>query len=374
MPQSPTANMQMILPTPGADIGTWDDLLDSAFALIDTHDHSTGKGVPVGVGGLNINGDLTFAGNSAVHLRSADFDEVSSIATGARRIFWSAVDHEMYVRTAAGVNVKITNGAGLNLSATGGIVGDYAAKAAEVAYDDANDRYTFKQENSAGVRQWARLDAADVDIYEYKAAGDTTNITKRVRLKSPAALANSYDVTMPAALPGSQLVLQIDASGNVVVSNTFPGGAVFGAATTVDMSAANAVKDNARSWMVDTGLFYTSTGADSISIGNNARMDASFTLPTNEQITSVVFAYARTSGTITFALFQRTLAGGSSPLCTKTDAASTGNTAIDIGVSPTGGSLPQTTNSTHTYFLRITTDGTGALTLYDARLDSKRLV
>jgi hypothetical protein len=272
------------------------------------------------------------------------------------------------------VNVKITNGAGLNLSATGGIVGDYAAKAAEVAYDDANDRYTFKQENSAGVRQWARLDAADVDIYEYKAAGDTTNITKRVRLKSPAALANSYDVTMPAALPGSQLVLQLDASGNVVASNTFPGGAVFSAATTVDMSAANAVKDNARSWMVDTGLFYTSTGADSISIGNNARMDASFTLPTNEQITSVVFAYARTSGTITFALFQRTLAGGSSSLCTKTDAASTGNTAIDIGVSPTSGSLPQTTNSTHTYFLRITTDGTGALTLYDARLDSKRLV
>ena len=166
MPLTPTPNMALVLPTPAGDIGTWGDEENAAFTLIDAHDHSPGKGALVGVAGMNVNGDLTFAGNSATHLRSSDYDEVSSLATGARRIFWSSADHELYVRNASGVNIKITNGSTLNLSLVGGIVGDYASVGAEVAYDDANDRYTFKQQLSAGVKQWARLDGADVDIYE----------------------------------------------------------------------------------------------------------------------------------------------------------------------------------------------------------------
>ena len=220
MPLSPTPNMALVLPTPQADIGTWGDEENAAFTLIDAHDHSPGKGALVGVAGMNVNGDLTFAGNSATHLRSSDYDEVSSLATGARRIFWSSADHELYVRNASGVNIKITNGSTLNLSLVGGIVGDYASVGAEVAYDDANDRYTFKQQLSAGVKQWARLDGADVDIYEYKAAGDATNITNRVRLSSPAALAGSYTLTFPAALPGSTQLMQMSSAGAITASNT----------------------------------------------------------------------------------------------------------------------------------------------------------
>jgi hypothetical protein len=231
-----TPNMGLALPTPGGDIGTWDDELNTALDLVDAHDHSAGKGVPIGVAGLNIGADLPLNGNSLVGIRSLDLDEVAALASGARRLFVSSADHELYYRTAAGVNVKLTNGASLNLSLVGGIVGDYAAIGAEVAYDDANDQYTFKQQLSAGIKQWARLAGAGVDLYEYKAAGDATNITKRVRHKSPAALAANYDVTWPAALPAAQVALQMDNAGVLVASNTFPQAVTF--SNTVNLGTA----------------------------------------------------------------------------------------------------------------------------------------
>lgn len=212
--------MSLVLPTPGGDIGVWDDEINAALTLVDSHGHVAGQGVPIVTAALNINADVPLNGNSLTNTKSLDLAEVAALASGARRIFVSSSDHELYYRTAAGVNVRLTNGSSLNLTLVGGIVGDYAAVGAEVAYDDANDRYTFKQQLSAGVKQWARLDASDLDLYEYKAAGDATNITKRVRLKSPAALAANYDITMLAALPGSTSLLQLDSSGVMTASNT----------------------------------------------------------------------------------------------------------------------------------------------------------
>ena len=91
------------------------------------------------------------------------------------------------MRTNGGTNIKVTSGSTLNLSLVGGIVGDYASVGAEVAYDDANDRYTFKQQlGGGGVKQWARLAAGDVDLYEVLATASGTTISNRVRLKSPS--------------------------------------------------------------------------------------------------------------------------------------------------------------------------------------------
>jgi hypothetical protein len=117
-------------------------------------------------------------------------------------------DHELYWLTAGGVAVKLTNGASLNLSLIGGIAGDYAAVGAEVAYDDANDRYTFKQQGAP--KTWARMASGDVRIYE-----TGTNENVYVGLKAPAALAASYDVTWPVALPARTSVLTVTPAGIV---------------------------------------------------------------------------------------------------------------------------------------------------------------
>ncbi len=187
-----TANMSLVLPTPGGDSGTWDDLLNAALTLVDAHDHTTGKGPRVPTTGININADLTMASNALTNIGSLGFAEITALASGSRRLFFSSADHELYVRTNGGSNVKITNGASLNISLVGGIVGDYASVGAEAAYNDANDRYTFKQETGGGrVKQWATLAIGNVDIYEQMATADATTISNRVRLSSPAALAAS---------------------------------------------------------------------------------------------------------------------------------------------------------------------------------------
>jgi hypothetical protein len=223
MPQAASPNMQLILPTPGGDAGSWGDELNAAFVpLLDAHDHTTGKGVQITPPGLNLNADVSFQTHSATHLQSADFDEVAALSTGSRRLFWNSADHELYIRTAAGVNVKLTSGAGLNATLLGGIGGDYLSVGALLAFDDTTDRYLFQQEVSAAVRQFARLASADLDIYEFKAAGATPVPTRRVRLQSPVSLAADYAITMLAALPGAQSLLQVDNAGVLTASMTLP--------------------------------------------------------------------------------------------------------------------------------------------------------
>jgi hypothetical protein len=218
MPLSPTANMSLIEPTPGSDSGTWGDLLNTLINLIDAHDHTTGKGIQIVPSAMNINADLSFGTNSATHLKSTDFDEIAAFSSGARRLFWNSSDHELYVRTAAGVNVKVTNGAALNVAAfTGGIGGDYAAAGALLSYDDATKRYLLQQEGSP--RPWAGLATGDIDLYEKLAS-----IVNAVKLKSPSGLAAGYTVTFPAAIPigGSAVLVQVSTAspGQLIFSDT----------------------------------------------------------------------------------------------------------------------------------------------------------
>jgi len=206
-------NMSIVLPTLGGDRGTWDDKLNAALMLIDPHDHTSGKGVQVPTAGININADLTFAGFGAINLGRVAFTAVTALSSGSKALFVSSSDNELYWRTNAGANVKLTSGASLNTSLIGGIAGDYASAGAEVAYDDSEDRYTFKQQGSP--KPWARVASGPVRIHEF---GTTESVY--VELAAPGALGASYTVTLPTAAPGSTSILQMDSSGVVSASNT----------------------------------------------------------------------------------------------------------------------------------------------------------
>lgn len=211
MPGAQLPNTGVILPALQGDSGIWGDELNTALTLLDLCDHTPGKGVKVPTAGLNINADLTFAGFSATNVKSTDFAAVTALSTGARRLFVSASDNELYWRSNAGTNVKLTNGATINMSLVGGIVGDYAAVGAEVAFDDANDRYTFKQQGSPKV--WARMASGDVRLYE-----TGTSETVYTALKCDPALVASYDIQLPLALPASTKLLQLSAAGLVTAT------------------------------------------------------------------------------------------------------------------------------------------------------------
>ena len=220
MPQPPTTYMGLVQPSENDDDDVWDTILTALFLLVDAHDHTTGKGAKVPTAGINIDGELEFNGKQATELGGAAFNNLGAPLSGGTYIAHVAGGN-LYFRNAT-TNVQITSGATLNMTTVGGIAGDYTSVTAEVAFVNAQDGYTFKQQVGAAVRQYAKMDSADLRIYEFKAhpaAGVPTNF---VGLASPAALAASYTLTMPAALPGSTSVALVSAAGAVTVSNTIP--------------------------------------------------------------------------------------------------------------------------------------------------------
>jgi hypothetical protein len=218
--------MLIVWPTDADDFNVWAPIMDTAIrGIVDGHDHTTSKGVKIPAAALNINDDVTFGGHSATNLAAVDFAAVAAavVAGFAGALFLNSADNELYWRNTSGTNVKLTAGAALNVAAfTGGIGGDYAAVGALVVFDDGTDSYWFQQQLGTGVRQYARMRSADVDLYEFKANPAAGVPTQRVRLASPAALAASYTLTMPAALPAVKALVQVDSTGalTVAASNT----------------------------------------------------------------------------------------------------------------------------------------------------------
>ena len=129
-----TANMGLSVPTLNGDPGTWDTQLSASLAIIDLHDHTTGKGVKVPSTGLNINADLTFANNSATNLKGAVFTAQAS-APASLAAYVKAND--LYFKDGAANEVRITASGALNMTTVGGIAGDYTSSAASVYYDSA---------------------------------------------------------------------------------------------------------------------------------------------------------------------------------------------------------------------------------------------
>lgn len=223
MPETPTNYMLLVLPTPGSDTDLWDDLVNAALGGtngVDAHDHTPGRGKPVPTDGIDIDADLPLNGFRLETVTGLEFVALgANLAVGAREVFVGP-DNNLYYRNAAGQNVRITNGSTLDVTSVGGIAGDYAAIGAEVAYVDATDTYTMRQQLSAAVRQFARVACAGVDLYEYLPAGSSPVPASRVRLSSPAALAGSYAITFPGALPVAQSIVQVTSAGQLVFSNT----------------------------------------------------------------------------------------------------------------------------------------------------------
>lgn len=215
-----TPNMGLTLPTDKGSTDTWDSILDAVFGLIDAHDHSIGKGVKVPSAGIGINADISWslAGTpyALSDAKAIDFTPVAvgTVASFAAALFTNSADNELYWRTTGGTNVKLTAGNALNVAAfTGGIGGDYSAVGALLSYDDATRRYLLQQEGAP--RPWAGAATGDIDLYQ-KAA----SIVNKVTLKSPSALAASYPVVFPAALPFGETYVTMDAAGNIKVATT----------------------------------------------------------------------------------------------------------------------------------------------------------
>lgn len=117
-----TPNMLMDLPTVSVTLGPeWATQLNTAFTdRIDTHDHSSGKGVKVTPAGLNINADLSIASNHLNSINSSRYiDNTGTLSDPADIRSTYVVNGDLYYNNGAGAAVQITSGASVNSSSDG---------------------------------------------------------------------------------------------------------------------------------------------------------------------------------------------------------------------------------------------------------------
>lgn len=213
-----TPNMNLIQPAIGnTPSPTWASDLNADMSSIDSHDHSSGKGVSITPDGINISADLPFNSNNATLLRSARFaTQTVPLALGSDLICAYAVG------TAGDLYWNDNNGNQIQITASGGIAGSPGSIAnltspAAATWVSADATFVWTRASNVA----ANMDAGTL-IVRYPGSYPAPS-GNYIAIQAPTTLSSGYAITLPA-LPGSQSFLTIDASGNLVAPSSFLGG------------------------------------------------------------------------------------------------------------------------------------------------------
>lgn len=210
MPTTP--NMNLLLPDPTITPGpTYASENNTAFSTIDSHDHTTGKGLPIPTAALNINADVTFNSFNIEAIRAARFDsQTANLTLPADINQLYVVNGNLVYNNNLGQAVQITSGAAIDATSIGGIGGDYATSTALVFYTSADKTFTLWSNTNTP----ASIDAGNLTI-----RNDTLN-SFGITLAPDPSIASNYQLTLPAALPSATSAMEVDPSGNI----TYGGG------------------------------------------------------------------------------------------------------------------------------------------------------
>jgi hypothetical protein len=269
-----------------------------------------------------------------------------------------------------GSNVQVTLGAALNVAAfAGGIGGDYISASALEVYDAATLSYWLQQPGSP--RPWASLRVGNVDIYQAAAS-----IVNRVRLQSPNALAASYALTLPVALPASLSLLQVDNAGSVTATNspTIGGAVTVTGLLTASSGVTAAVNQNVT--VSGTGMLKhgTRTVLQTVCIGDIAPESGTAavispspspgvqfgancnayipvrSIHTNWTISSIDFVLGNTpAASVTYTAYTQNSAAGSTSFVT---------TGVSTSGTATTGTIPVNSAFTTPVWIKISVPGT----------------
>lgn len=340
------------------DRGTWGGKINSNMTKIDAHTHVSGQGEQVPVAGILIDDDLSFNNTfgctdlhaitfaSIVALSDNEYNKSLFVSNGTGGL----INGELYWRNTSGNHVQLTSGNSLNVSAfVGGIGGDYSAVGALLDYDDSTKTYRLRQQVGSSVRQFARMSAGGVNLFEFKAHPAASPPTQFVRLSSPASLASSYTVTFPAALPASTQLVQVDNAGQVSFSNTVAqaitasAGVTVGANQNVTVSGTGRYKHGTETISVHGSAFQPITSSTAVDYSSNGCMFtggtgviANVTIPQGRRITAARF-YIRDNAT-----------GPSVIQCDLSRMTTTGTLVGNISAGSSGAGADQTITVTPT--------------------------
>lgn len=196
-----TPNMNLVKPTVGEDPGPdWATNLNADLDAIDSHNHSTGKGVPIPPGGININTDLPFNDNNATALRSANFTSQSApLATAADIGCVYVSGKDLYYNDEDGNQIRITQGG--SVAGSSGTITGLPSGTASASF--AGSTFTFQSATNTP----ANMSVGPLII------GANTASPKTVTLGPNVSQVANYAMTLPLALPGSTSIANCDSSG-----------------------------------------------------------------------------------------------------------------------------------------------------------------
>lgn len=104
--------MNLDLPTVSVTLGPeWASDLNAALEVVDSHDHTSGKGVRIPTAGLNINANLDFNEFKAYDLFSAQLKSQTVPLTGASNANSVSVSSgNLYFTNGSGTAIQLTSG------------------------------------------------------------------------------------------------------------------------------------------------------------------------------------------------------------------------------------------------------------------------
>lgn len=205
-----TTFLNLTLPVPTVQLGPlWATQINEAMEVIDSHDHTSGKGVRVPTAGLNINADLDFNEFGALNLKQVSFDNRTVSPTGssfARSV--SVFSGDLYYTNDSGVAIQLTAG--------GGIVSS-----------PGNAQIFETQEISSNIT------ISPADTFVYLIVDTSAN----------------REITLPSAsaVTAGRIYIVKDASG---LSNTNPITVLTAGSDTLDGDASQELDTNFGSWTI----------------------------------------------------------------------------------------------------------------------------
>lgn len=178
-----TLNLQLDLPTVSVTLGPeWATKVNTAFEVIDDHDHTSGKGRQVPSAGLNINDALNFNGFELLDAGALGLQSLSSNLTGLLNILkLHSVGGDLYFTNSSGTAVQVTSGSTIAAAPGSAQVYEYQAVSGDLLIGPA-DSFVFLGVDTTSIRNITLPAASSVSpgrIFKLKdvsGLSDTNNI------------------------------------------------------------------------------------------------------------------------------------------------------------------------------------------------------
>lgn len=201
-------NMGMPVPGVGVTVGPdWATDINASLSIIDGHNHCSGSGVQIPPCGIDINSDLTFAGNNATDVNSVVLDTVTGTPS-VLGIYSDGVD--LFYKDASGSAIQITRAHGVNVSA-GNIQNLPSTPTGGAGISWNNTQGTFELFKDSGT-VGANLDSGSL-IVRYPGSYPAP-VGNFIAIEAPSSLATGYALTLPP-LPASQKFMTLNAAGTI---------------------------------------------------------------------------------------------------------------------------------------------------------------